>query len=504
MSIIKEEDILKVLISYNPWWRNFEVPKEEVKEMKRKAFFEAQEAFLNNEIRRFVLLTGARRVGKTTIVFQQIKELIDKGKDPKHILYVSFDNPILKFCTLDKLIELYEINFTGDGEKYLFLDEIQYAEDWNKWLKVIYDKNTNIHIMATGSASPIINKGLAESGAGRWITITVPTLSFYEYCQLKSINEKKITVKDFNNMTVEEVNKLLVKDLAKKTEIEAIDNNIPSDLKIEDLENLDEKKLGDIINSLLGLQKHFNRYLRIGGFPELVLATDDAYAGKILREDIVDKVLKRDMPSLFGIRNISILEKVFLYLCFESSNIINYNKMSQELDNTSIATIQDYIMYLKNANLIYESKPIGGKVLKSKPKVYIADSAIRNAVLMKDDIITDPTEMGYIVETAVYRHVYTYMQKFNGTVGYYRDSKTEKEIDIVAESVKTNLYIEIKYREKTVIKKDNPLYNIPKQNDKIYIITKEPMDYGITKLENNKKVVRIPAFAFLYLLGKQE
>ena len=95
------------------------------------------------------------------------------------------------------------------------------------------------------------------------------------------------------------------------------------------------------------MQKHFNRYLRIGGFPELVLATDDAYAGKILREDIVDKVLKRDMPSLFGIRNISILEKVFLYLCFESSNIINYNKMSQELDNTSIATIQDYIMYLK-------------------------------------------------------------------------------------------------------------------------------------------------------------
>ena len=55
MSIIKEEDILKVLISYNPWWRNFEVPKEEVKEMKRKAFFQAQDAMLNNQIMRFVL-----------------------------------------------------------------------------------------------------------------------------------------------------------------------------------------------------------------------------------------------------------------------------------------------------------------------------------------------------------------------------------------------------------------------------------------------------------------
>lgn len=503
MSIIKEEDILKVLISYNPWWRSFEVPKEDLKEMKRKAFFEAKEAFSRKDIRRFIMLTGARRVGKTTILFQQIKDLIDNGIDVKHILYVSFDNPILKFCPLNKLIELYDLNFTGDGEKYIFLDEIQYAEDWNNWLKVIYDQNPHIHIMATGSASPVISKGMVESGTGRWVTITVPTLSFYEYCQLKSINEKKITVKDINNLTVNEVNKLLVQEIA-QTEIQEIDSKLPENLKIEELENLDEKELGDIINTLSGLQKHFNRYMRIGGFPELVLSTDDVYAGRILREDIVDKVLKRDMPSLFGIRNISILEKVFLYLCFESSNIINYNKMSQELDNTSIATIQDYIMYLKNANLIYESNPIGGKSLRTRPKVYIADSAIRNAVLMKDDIITDATELGRIVETAVYRHVYTYMKKFNGTVGYYREPKNEKEIDIVGETVKENLYIEVKYREKTVIKKDNPLYNIPKQNDKIYIITKELMDYGITKLENNKKVVKIPAFAFLYLLGKQE
>lgn len=507
MSIINQDDILKVLISYNPWWKTGEVPRESLKEMKRTAYLEAQEAFLKKDIRRFVLLTGARRVGKTTILYQQIKQLIENGIDVKNILYVSFDNPILKFCKLNTLLELYDIHMSGEGEKYLFLDEIQYAEDWDNWLKVIYDQNTNIHVMATGSASPVIKQGVVESGAGRWITITVPTLSFYEYCKLKCESERKITIKELSEIPVSEVNKLLVNKLTTGiSELQEMDDKIPKDLKIEDLKDLQEKELGDIVNTLSILQKHFNRYIKIGGFPELVLSNDDTYSERILREDIVDKVLKRDMPSLFGIRNISILEKVFLYLCFKSSNIINYTAMSQELENTSVATIQDYILYLKNANLIYESKPIKEKILKVNPKIYIADSAIRNAVLMKDDIITDSTEMGYSVETAVYRHVFTYMSKYNGTTGYYREAKTEKEIDIVGNSVKTNLYIEVKYREKTKtdINRNNPLYELPNENDNIYIITKDALDYGIIKYDNNKKVVKIPAFAFLYILGRQE
>ena len=64
MSIINKNDILKVLISYNPWWKTNEVPTDTIKDMKRTAFYEAKKAFNNKEIRRYVLLTGARRVGK--------------------------------------------------------------------------------------------------------------------------------------------------------------------------------------------------------------------------------------------------------------------------------------------------------------------------------------------------------------------------------------------------------------------------------------------------------
>ena len=103
MSIISDEDILKVLINYNSWRKTGRIPKETEKDIKRTAFKEASEAFLNKEIRRFVILTGPRRVGKTIILYQQIKDLLDNGVEPKNILYVLLDNPILKLSRLKKI-----------------------------------------------------------------------------------------------------------------------------------------------------------------------------------------------------------------------------------------------------------------------------------------------------------------------------------------------------------------------------------------------------------------
>jgi len=474
MSIANTENILKVLNSYNSWWQTGVLNRGYSKPMKRFAYYEAEKAFKHISLRRFVILSGARRVGKTTIIYQQIETLLNENVNPKNILYISFDNPLLKFCTLNEIIENYTTNILYDEKQdiYLFLDEIQYAQDWNNWLKVFYDTNPNWRIIATGSASPVINKGLTESGAGRWITITVPTLSFYEYLELTGINI-----------------------------------NIPENIKISELQDLNQKEFNNIINLSEPLQRHFNRYITVGGFPELVLSDDDIYSRRILRDDIVDKVLKRDIPALFNIRNVSILEKVFLYLCFNSSNIINYTTMSKELENISVPTLQDYINYLERANLIYISNPInisGKQTLKAKPKVYIVDSAIRNAVLMKDDILTDLAEMGYVAETAVFRHVLSYCYKDNAKIGYYRDNKTDKEIDIVSENTKNRLYIEVKYRETANVKTDNPLFNIAEKKDRIFIVTKNINDYGVVNTTNGTSIVRIPVCTFLYLLGMEE
>jgi len=469
-----KESILNLLYSYNPWWNTGVVQKDFNKPMHRVAYYEGKKAFHNSDIRRIVLLSGARRTGKTTIMYQTIANLIENGVSPKDIVFISFDHPLLKFCSINDVVDMYRQNITTSKQIYCFFDEIQYSPDWNAWLKVLYDTNPDIKIMATGSASPVLADKTRESGLGRWITIQVPTLTFYEYCQLLNIQ------------TVD----------------------LPAGIKPTQLYLLDTKEQSDIVNKLSFLQAHFIRYLQVGGFPELALSKDDVYAQRILREDIVDKALKRDLPSLYAIRNVSDIEKVFLYLCYNSSNIINMNTICKELQ-VSRNTLEKYILYLEGANLIYISPLVNvgpKKILKSQDKIYIADAALRNAVLMKDDITNDAVELGIIAETAVYKHIKAFNYKTVTKVGYYRGGDKDKEIDIVVEYAKEKepIMIEVKYREDSSIPEKDMVVQLSTNERPNLVITKRTDDSGIQTYENGKRIYKIPAPVFLYLLGYVE
>lgn len=95
--------------------------KEFIKPMKRFAYYEAMKTFLHADIRRSVVLCGARRTGKTTIMYQAINELLDKGIPPKKIIFISFDHPLLKLCSIDKVLEIYKNNICEEEEIYCFL-----------------------------------------------------------------------------------------------------------------------------------------------------------------------------------------------------------------------------------------------------------------------------------------------------------------------------------------------------------------------------------------------
>ncbi|MBO5094633.1 MAG: AAA family ATPase, partial [Lachnospiraceae bacterium] len=139
MSIVSDEQIIKVLQQYNPWWRIPNAIKEESKPHKRLAYYEALAMLKHDSIRRFVVLSGVRRVGKTTILYQIMDRLIDDGVNPRNILYVTFDNPLLKLVSIENVLTIYESLYPTEGERYLFLDEIQYTDSWELWMKVIYD-----------------------------------------------------------------------------------------------------------------------------------------------------------------------------------------------------------------------------------------------------------------------------------------------------------------------------------------------------------------------------
>lgn len=478
MAIVSDEQVIKVLRQYNPWWRLPSAIKEETKPQKRLAYYEALKIMNHKTIRRFAVLSGGRRVGKTTILYQMIENLIDEGINPKNILYATFDNPILKLVSVEVVLSIYESLYPIEGTRYLFFDEIQYTDQWELWMKVMYDSRKDIRMAATGSASPILEKGTADSGTGRWSVLKIPTLSFYEYCRLLGLEEPELP-------------------------------EAPQFSKLTDMSNA---QLGDLMDRFAPLQNQFNRYLMIGGFPELVLSDDDVYAQRMLREDVVDKVIKRDVLTMFNIRSPLLLEKLFLYLCMNSTEIFNATTAAKELENVSVATVENYLGALKMSNLIYLAKPmnVGSKgALKGKPKIFIADAAIRNAVLMIDDILSDEKELGVAVETAVYKHMVSFYQGSTAQIGYFRKAKdNQKEVDVVVQLPREEILCEVKYRSNSHIPATDAIVELCQdEGAKItsaFLITKRLDDFGITKHETATPILRVPALAFLYLLGKME
>ncbi len=478
MTIVNDEQVIKVLRQYNPWWRTPSAIKEESKPQKRLAYYEAVKILTHKNIRRFAVLSGMRRVGKTTILYQIIEHLIDEGVNPKNILYATFDNPVLKLVNVENTLAIYESMYPIEGTRYVLFDEVQYTENWELWMKVIYDSRKDIRLVATGSASPILEKGSADSGTGRWSILKIPTMSFYEYCRL-------------------------------------LDLDLPilqDSLRLSMLVNMSHAQLGDLMDKFSPLQNHFNRYLMIGGFPELVLSDDDAYAQRMLREDVVDKVIKRDVLTLFNIRNPLLMEKLFLYLCMNSTEIFNATTAAKELENISVTTIDSYIRALEMSNLIYLAKPmnVGSKgALKGKPKIFIADAAIRNAVLMIDDVLSDESELGAMVETTVYKHMISFYQGSPASLGYFRKAKdNQKEVDVVVELPRQKILCEVKYRNNSHISSTDAIVELCQdEKSKVtnaFLVTKRLNDFGITKHETKSPIFRIPAIAFLYILGKAE
>lgn len=478
MAIVNDEQVIKVLRQYNPWWRTPSAIKEESKPHKRLAYYEALKILTHKTIRRFAVLSGMRRVGKTTILYQIIDHLIDRGINPGNILYATFDNPILKLVNVENVLSIYEGMYPIEGTRYILFDEVQYTENWELWMKVIYDSRKDIRLIATGSASPILERGAADSGTGCWSVLKIPTMSFYEYCRLLGLDLPVLE----------------------------------DELRLSELQGFSSAQLGSLMDKFTPLQNHFNRYLMIGGFPELVLSDDDVYAQRMLREDVVDKVIKRDVLSLFNIRSPLLMEKLFLYLCMNSTEIFNATTAAKELENTSITTVESYIKALEMSNLIYLAKPmdVGSKgALKGKPKIFIADAAIRNAVLMIDDVLSDEKELGAMVETTVYKHMVSFYQGSPAQLGYFRKAKNnQKEVDVVVELPRQKILCEVKYRNNSHITETDAIVELCRDEQtkvtNAFLITKRLDDFGITKHKTKVPILRVPAIAFLYILGKAE
>lgn len=471
MAVVQDVDILKNMQSQNTWWVTGTIDKELVPDFKRNVYRKVHEVFFN-EIRRFPVLSGPRRVGKSTMMFQTIDELLKSGIKPAQILFYTLDEFPNDGISIKEALETYQKYVYDKDDFYLFIDEAQKDKSWKNYIKKLFDLKKNARVMITGSASVEIEKDSNDSGSGRFLTLKIPTMSFYEFCVM---NGKEL---DIPSIDVFKMHKLPITEQTQAY-----------------------LKLGSLYREMI-------RYMKIGGFPEFAQSDNYPYISRLLRDQVVVKALKQDIPRSFEIRDVDSLSNLFTYFCYNTSEAISVDTISKTL-GIDRATCNHYIDALEKANLIYISEQLnlgGKKPLKPRKKVHISDYGIKCAVTRNTDIETNATEFGAAIETITYKHTRDHFDSLDDElyqVGYSRNDKGQ-EIDIVIQENSVDVqYVEAKYRNDSIIKDTDGIVVFGMENTPGYVITKNPEDYGLTERKDTK-LYRIPAVAYFYLIGRDQ
>jgi hypothetical protein len=388
MREIARTDLLRRIQAENPWWVSGHVGAP-LEGLRPRAYFGLFLPLVKAlEIRRAVVLMGPRRVGKTVLIHQAIDALLGEGVAPRQIAYLSVDHPLYTGQGLEDLLDLYfDAARPESGQPiYVFFDEIQYLRDWEVHLKVLVDEHPTMKAVASGSAAAALSLKSRESGAGRFTDFLLPPLTFYEYL-----------------------------DLVGELDLVAEEPSIGSSrfFKATDID---------------GLNRRFIHYLNFGGYPE-ILFTPAAQAdpGRFIKSDIIDKVLLRDLPSLYGISDIQELNRLFTSLAFNTAGEVSLQDLASD-SGVAKNTLKRYTTYLEAAFLIRVVHRVDESARHFKRarnfKVYLTNPSMRAALFSPVD--DNSAEVGALAETAIFSQWF-HSDELNLYYARWKDG----EVDIV-------------------------------------------------------------------------
>lgn len=382
----------------NPWWENGSI-RADFKAMGPRAYLDIFYGLVRNvRVRRSIILMGPRRVGKTVMIYHAIQRLIEDGAVAKNIIYVSVDTPIYNGILLE---ELMNASFVSSGKAYnsteqyfVFFDEVQYLKQWELSLKTLADAYPNIRFVASGSAAAALKKSSIESGAGRFTDFSLPPLTFYEYVQLRHCE-----------------------GLLRESTLVWNGHEVYSFAPVDIAE----------------LNSTFIEYINYGGYPEVAFNTElQTDPGQYIRHDIIDKVLLRDLPSLYGITDVQELNSLFAMIAFHSGSEFSYESLTQ---NTGVKkeTLRKYIEYFEAAFLlkkIHRTDDTAKRYQREHGfKLYLTNPSLRCALFQP--ITEGDKEIGTMVETAVFAQWISRLGTDIGYASWREGRKAMGEVDIV-------------------------------------------------------------------------
>jgi len=481
-----ETDLLRIMYAHNPWWASRRVPSSKAPPFKRRDFYKLLESLDDSKV---MAIVGARRVGKTTLMYQLIDYIVSKF-GPERVMYLSIDDPYLRIDTklLGQIFDLYSRFILKHpfqeltDQVYIFLDEIQTLKGWEFVLKRWFDLGYKVKFFVSGSSSINILTGGAESLVGRMSLQIVFPMKFLETIRFHMTDRNFDRRFDRINWELREALKAAVwRDDAETFYLA--------------LREKANALAADIDRIILLLQD----YLLKGGYPEVVKAKDLYLAAENLKT-YLNLTIYKDIVRTFQIRDPIAFEELIAILARECSQRLNYSGLARTL-GLKRHTLKSYIYFLKTTFLISESEYYSksrAKRVRREKKVYINDPGIRNAAVgaLNEYLLSDIVELGKVVEAVVADHCRRLKFHLEPTseveIFYWKDRRYE--IDIVVEMFRKPLPIEVKYRDRIEKRDLRGLLEFSKKNKPPFqiLVTKE-------KLDLNNNIIFIPLWLFLIM-----
>lgn len=379
----------------------------------RERYLRAIRPFYDQEL--IKVLIGIRRSGKSVILTQIIDELKNKGIKDNHIIYINFEDFDYEEYTDSKKLHNYiKEKITDDKKYYIFLDEIQNVDSWEKVVNSIRaTKNTSIFI--TGSNSDLLSSDLATHIAGRYVSFKITPFKFSEVCELLNITKKTA---------------------------------------IEDA---------------------FNDYIKWGGMPQRFMQKDDT-SKKTYLNDIYDSIIIKDIVKRFNIKDIDLLNRIVTYILTTPSQTFSPESLKKYFESesrkVSLETLYNYLDYIARANLINKVERYdlrGKRILTGKYKYYLTDLGFTN-ILSEGK----KEQIGAYLENIVYNELIA--RGYNVNIGNLDNGEIDFIATRFQEKI--YLQVAYILADESVIKREFDAYKKVEDNYPKYVISLDKFDFS--------------------------
>ena len=342
-------------------------------------------------------IIGARRVGKTYLLFNKLQELIKEGIKKEQIIYLNFENPTLNSVLYTEVKDIIILHWSLFPEitkqkLYLFIDEPQAIENWELAIRELHD-DFNYHIFITGSSSKLLSKEIATSLRGRSIATLVLPLSFKEFLIFKDFKFKK--------------------------------------------EKISSQTKAKILH-------YFEEFMLFGGYPEVVLEADKIEKLKILK-DYYDLIIYKDIIDRYKVKNTQAIKWLINHLTNSLAKEFSSHKIYLDLKSRGIKlsknTLYVYTSMLEDSFFVFPLRKFDHSVKKenlSIPKIYLNDVGFLNLFSVQD--------YGKRFENILFLHLIRKKNKSPLLKINYWKSTADKEVDfVIREGGKVQLAIQVCY-----------------------------------------------------------